>query len=82
MVTASVGDFVFAPRDLPHRFSVRSREARMIVLAIPGGFERFFVEIGRLAERHDLPPIEEPDPAEVARAAAPYGVEILGPPEH
>lgn len=79
---ASPGDFVFAPRGLPHRFSVRSHQARMIVLAVPGGFERFFAEVGRPAERRGLPPAEEPDPEEIARAAAPYGVEILGPPEH
>ncbi|HXF56431.1 MAG TPA: quercetin 2,3-dioxygenase [Actinomycetota bacterium] len=77
---ASAGDFVFAPRDLPHRFAVESAEARMLVLVTPGGFERFFAAVGRPAESSGLPPLERPDPEALARAAAPYGVDILGPP--
>lgn len=79
-LAASAGDFVFAPRDLPHRFAVDSEEARMLVLVVPGGFERFFAEVGRPASSSTLPPLERPDPEAVARAAGPYGVEILGPP--
>jgi mannose-6-phosphate isomerase-like protein (cupin superfamily) len=79
-LAASVGDFVFAPRGLPHRFAVDSDEARLLVLVVPGGFERFFVEVGRPADAATLPPAEEPDPEAVARAAEPYGVETLGPP--
>jgi quercetin dioxygenase-like cupin family protein len=79
-IAASAGDLVFAPRGLPHRFAVTSAEARMLVLAVPGGFERFFSEVGRPAERRELPPPEEPDAAELARRAGSYRVEILGPP--
>jgi hypothetical protein len=71
---------VFAPRGPPHRFAVTSARARMLVLAIPGGFERFFSEVGRPAERRELPAPEEPDAAELARPAGSYRVEILGPP--
>lgn len=79
---AAAGDFVFAPRDVAHRFAVTSEQARMLVLVVPGGFERFFAEVGRPAQDNTLPPLEEPDPEAVARAAQPYGVEILGPPIH
>lgn len=51
----------------------------MLVLVVPGGFERFFAEVGRPAASLTLPPLEEPNPEALARAAA-YGVEILGPP--
>lgn len=40
------GDFVFGPRGVPHRFEVRTPEARMLVLGTPGGIERFFLEMG------------------------------------
>ncbi len=79
-IAATPGDLVFAPRGLPHRFVVRSRQARMLVIAVPGGFERFFGEVGRPAETRGIPPVEELDPGRLADAAAPYGVEILGPP--
>ncbi len=71
---------MFAPRDVPHRFAVGSEEARMLVLVTPGGFERFFAEVGRPAEAGGLPPVERPDPEALSGAARPYGVEILGPP--
>ncbi len=77
---ASAGDFVFAPRDIPHRFAVASEEARMLVLVVPGGFERFFADVGRPAETGGLPPLEQLDPAALTEAARPYGVEIIGPP--
>lgn len=77
---ASPGDFVFAPRRVPHRFAVDSPEARLLVMVVPGGFERFFAEVGRPAETVELPTPSAPDPEALARAAGLHGVEILGPP--
>lgn len=77
---ARAGDFVFAPRGVPHRFGVESPEARLLVFVVPGGFERFFAEVGRPAQGNGLPAPETPDPEALARAAGPYEVEILGPP--
>src|SRR4029077_19049517 len=39
---AGPGDFVFGPRGVPHRFEVRSPEARVLVLGTPGGGDQFF----------------------------------------
>ncbi len=74
------GGFVFAPRGVPHRFSVESEEARILVMVTPAGFEGFFSQVGRAAEGDGLPQPQEPDPAILAKAAASFGVEILGPP--
>ena len=52
----------------------------MLVLVVPGGFERFFADVGRAAEGSGLPPFEQPDPSDLARAAGSYGVEILALP--
>jgi quercetin dioxygenase-like cupin family protein len=76
----SAGDFVFAPRGLAHRFGVLSQEARMLVAVAPAGFERFFAEVGRPARVLALPPVETLDGGRLTALAAPYGVEILGPP--
>jgi quercetin dioxygenase-like cupin family protein len=74
------GDFAFAPRDIPHQFTVDSDEARMFVVVTPGGFESFFAEVGTPASSRTLPSPEPPDMEKVGRAAAGYGVELLGPP--
>ncbi len=79
-LAAGPGDFVFAPRGLPHRFSVESEMARILVMVTPGGFEAFFSRVGRPAAGSGLPPAEEPDPQALGEAAASFGVQILGPP--
>jgi quercetin dioxygenase-like cupin family protein len=68
---ASAGSFVFLPRDVPHTFTVDGDgEARVLQLCAPPGVERFFREWG------DRPL----DPAAMASALEPYGVELVGPP--
>jgi quercetin dioxygenase-like cupin family protein len=55
---ASTGDFVFVPRGVRHRFkAVSSQAARMIVMSLPGGQERFLLEYG-----DDPVPGRQPEP--------------------
>jgi mannose-6-phosphate isomerase-like protein (cupin superfamily) len=72
---ARQGDFVHAPPNVPHVFqNITDREARMLVVAQPGGVEDYFAELERCAMS---------DPGNVAAlngVAARYGITVLGPP--
>jgi quercetin dioxygenase-like cupin family protein len=71
----AVGDFVHAPSNQPHVFQNTSdKDARMLVIAKPGGLENYFVELAENAVN---------DPANVAalsEIAGRYGIRLLGPP--
>jgi quercetin dioxygenase-like cupin family protein len=80
----SAGDSILAPRNVPHTFVVESDVARTLVVT-EGDFERYVRAIGRPAESATLPPPLEGPPspdelAAVARIAAEYGIELIGPP--
>jgi mannose-6-phosphate isomerase-like protein (cupin superfamily) len=79
---AEPGAFVFLPRDVAHSFRVsEDGPARMLLMGVPGGVERFFTAAGEPAPERKLPP--PPDPAEVERVrvlAREYGIDILGGP--
>lgn len=45
-ILAKAGDYIFAPRRIPHTFKVRSDETKFIVSAYPSGFDRFVKELG------------------------------------
>jgi quercetin dioxygenase-like cupin family protein len=77
---AGPGDFVFGPRGVPHRFEVRSPEARMLVLGTPGGGELFFRAMGEPALEPTLPVAQAPDVPRVMNIAAAHRIEILVPP--
>jgi len=73
--SVAVGDFVHAPSNQPHVFQNTSdKDARMLVIAKPGGLESYFAELAERAMN---------DPANVAALSgigARYGVVLLGPP--
>ena len=77
---AKPGDFVFGPRGVPHRFEVRTPEARVLVLGTPGGGEKFFQELGEPASTPTLPEPQAPNVEQVVAVAAAHDVEILPPP--
>lgn len=78
---ATAGDFVFAPKDIPHAFLVRSEYAEYLTSFSPAGAERFFPEVApRLVPGEPAPAPSQPDPEEFARIAANHGIEIVGPP--
>jgi len=80
--TAEAGAFVWAPRGLQHTFRVDSPTARLLALAVPGGFDRFAQATGRPADAPTLPPPPDgpPDMGRLVAAAREHGVEVLGPP--
>ena len=78
-IDAGPGDLVVLPRAVPHAYLITSETARLVGMASPGGFESFFAELGTPVVEGE-PPAPAPEPAQMARTAAAYGVEILSPP--
>ena len=78
-IEASAGDYLFAPRDIPHRYSVGDAGCRMLFICTPGGFENLVRGMSVPAERHTLPPPadEEPNWEHVAAVAEANGCELL-----
>jgi quercetin dioxygenase-like cupin family protein len=65
------GEFVLAPRGVPHTYQVGNAPARWLIVSTPPSFEQFVVDVGAL---------DEQTPEAAAEAAAERGIEILGPP--
>jgi mannose-6-phosphate isomerase-like protein (cupin superfamily) len=47
---AGAGSFVFLPRGRPHRFSAVGADARLLLIAVPGGIEDYFREINTASD--------------------------------
>ena len=69
--TLRTGDFLLAPRGIPHTYRVGDEPCHWLVVSQPAGFERFVAAVARL---------DEPDPETLAAVAAEHQIEILGPP--
>jgi quercetin dioxygenase-like cupin family protein len=80
VIEAHAGDFVFGPRDIPHRYTVGDAGCRMLFIMTPGGFEDLVTAMSAPAGERTLPPPaeEEPDWKRVAAIAAAHGAELLG----
>ena len=79
-IAAHAGDYVFGPRDIPHRYTVGDAGARLLFLLTPGGFEGFVLATSEPARSRTLPPpaTEPPDLERIAAIAKQYGNEVLG----
>jgi quercetin dioxygenase-like cupin family protein len=78
---APAGSFAFLPSGVAHTFRViGDTPARVLGIAVPGGLEEFFREVGRPAEGSALPPQEPIDVVALGQAAARHGNEFVGPP--
>jgi quercetin dioxygenase-like cupin family protein len=79
VIEAHAGDYVFGPRDIPHRFSVGDAGCRMLFIFMPGGMEKMIVAMSEPAASRTLPPPsqEEPDWERIATIAKAYGAELL-----
>jgi quercetin dioxygenase-like cupin family protein len=78
---AVAGSLVYAPMGVPHVFTVDVEPTRVLLIATPGGFERFARELGTPVEGETPPPsLELPDPSVLTAVAARYGIEVIGPP--
>lgn len=76
----AAGGYIFAPRNVPHRFrNDGAIPARMLVVATPGGIERFFEEIGApwTDPDHLPPPPTAADVERILSRAPHHGIEIL-----
>jgi quercetin dioxygenase-like cupin family protein len=77
---AAAGAFVFLPLGIPHTFRVITGPARMLTIAVPGGFEAFFREAGRAAEGPGLPPPGPVDVQRLVEVGARHNSQTVGPP--
>jgi quercetin dioxygenase-like cupin family protein len=77
---ARAGDFLYAPRGIPHRYTVGSGGGRMLFILTPGGFEDLVTAMSEPAASRTLPPLsdKEPDWERIAAAAHAHGCELLG----
>jgi quercetin dioxygenase-like cupin family protein len=65
------GEFLLAPRQVPHTIRVGDGGARWLLIA-GARFEAFVRAVGALTA--------DPDPIEMTRLAARHGIDLLGPP--
>jgi mannose-6-phosphate isomerase-like protein (cupin superfamily) len=80
--TVSAGSFVRIPKGTLHTFrNVGTEPARFLAMVVPGGFEKFWEEVGEPATDPSSPPAGPPDVEKVMAAAPRYGLEIPPPPE-
>jgi hypothetical protein len=81
---AAAGDFVLAPRGVPHAFLVTSETAEMLVTCGPagreGGIDGFFREVADPVDGGERPAPRMPDPERFAARMLHYGIEFVGPP--
>lgn len=78
--TLGAGGFAFAPRGVEHAFAVTSEVARIVLIATPGGVERFFRAAGQPATAMEIPAPQAPDVPVLVETAARNGIIIAGPP--
>lgn len=80
-LVAGTGAFAFAPRGLPHSFTVDVEPTRVLVFTAPSGFERFATELG-VPATSDEPPagLAMPAPEVLGPIGERYGIEVVGPP--
>ena len=80
VLEATSGCFVYAPRGIPHTFTVDREPTRVLVFASPTGFEHFALELGDEAA-DDTPPadLSVPHPEVLGPVAERYGIEVVGP---
>jgi quercetin dioxygenase-like cupin family protein len=79
-LTAEAGDFVYTPKDVPHKYRVIGEQpARVLLLFSRPGFESFFAEAGTPL---DQPPAGPPDPEQFQRIVKKYDMELLEAPGH
>jgi quercetin dioxygenase-like cupin family protein len=79
-IQAGPGSFLWGARNIPHRFRVGDRQAKMLFILTPGGFEDFLREVSMPAPERVTPPPMEPTPeqmAQIAAAAKAHGKELL-----
>ena len=68
------GASIWLPRGIPHVWAnTAATDGRLILMCQPGGFEKFFDEIGKV-------PLDKKSPEKMRDLMAKFGMEMLGPP--
>jgi quercetin dioxygenase-like cupin family protein len=75
----TAGRWVWAPRLVPHTFTVESDTARALIVFTPGGFEGMFEAGGVPVGASDGPPVQEYDLEHTLTVADRFGLEVVGP---
>jgi quercetin dioxygenase-like cupin family protein len=78
-IEARAGDYVFGPRDIPHRFTVGDSGCRMLFIFTPGGIEDLIRATSEPARSRTVPPPPEepPDLERIKAIVKEYGNELL-----
>ena len=78
-IEARAGDYLFGPRDIPHRYSVGHAGCRMLFIMVPGGMEDVVRATSEPAASRTLPPPpdEEPDIGAIKEIVKEHGYELL-----
>lgn len=70
----ATGGSIWLPRGIPHVWAnTATNDGKLILMCQPGGFEKFFDEIGNV-------PLDKKSPETMRDLMAKYGMEMLGPP--
>jgi len=71
------GGSIWLPRGIPHTWAnISTEDGKLILVCQPGGFEKFFDEMGRELATVDSEHTRE----KMKEVMAKYGMELLGPP--
>jgi quercetin dioxygenase-like cupin family protein len=62
-IEASAGDYVFAPRDIPHRYTIGDAGCRMLFILVPSGIEDVIRATSEPAASRTVPPPMEHEPS-------------------
>jgi hypothetical protein len=81
-IEARAGDYLFGPRDVPHRFTTGPDGCRMLFIFTPGGFEDVLREVsrpagGRTLPADDGPPASDEELQRMLAAIQAHGCELL-----
>jgi quercetin dioxygenase-like cupin family protein len=81
-IQGRAGDYLFGPRDVPHRYTTGPDGCRMLFIFTPGGFEGLLREVSRPAESCTLPADSGPPPSDeegqrMLAAIQAHGCELL-----
>jgi quercetin dioxygenase-like cupin family protein len=78
-IEGSAGDYLFGPRDIPHRYTAGDSGCRMLFIMVPGGMEDVVRATSEPAANRTLPPPpdEEPDIDAIKEIVKEHGYDLL-----
>jgi quercetin dioxygenase-like cupin family protein len=79
---AKAGDFIYLPKNIPHRFELQSETVKELMWLTPAGLEKWFWDNSApAAGMEPLPLMKEPPPAEMithfVQSLSEYGVDMV-----